>query len=165
MFTWLIWNLRSTQKPARGYFMIVYNHPQLEATKFISNMWVEKPNMSFLVVQGLRICLPASWVRIMLTWFCTRPQAEVFGQPFWTINSGLKSWLQGLCCAVPYEQVKLEEIPRKRLDLILLLRLYFYFPGIVNGLCWWLCVKAKWIKGLKLRRYCEEDFSGENHVT
>ena len=49
-------------------------------------------------------------------------------------NSGLRPWP-----AAPCVQVKLDEAQRKnkRLDFILLLRLYCCFPGIVNELCWW----------------------------
>ena len=40
--------------------------------------------------------------------------------------------------AGPYEQLKLDEAQRNRtrLDFLLLPRFYFYFPGIVNRLCW-----------------------------
>lgn len=48
------------------------------------------------------------------------------------------TWCQASALRTP-EQVKLDwaQRKRKRLDFILLPRFYFYFLGIVNGLCWW----------------------------
>ena len=58
MFSWLIKNLDLHRNLQVVFLMLIYNHPQLEATNFISNLWVDKPNM------GLRIRLPMQEVWI-----------------------------------------------------------------------------------------------------
>ena len=66
--------------------------------------------------------------------FCTRSaELNCWVQPFWE-----EEFWSEASAAAPCVQVKLDEAQRKnkRLDFILLLRLYCCFPGIVSELCW-----------------------------
>ena len=82
---------------------------------------------SWIAVLGAMILHSALW-------------AEVSTQPFHTRESCLMGWVWGLFMKHPVSKWNSTQRKRsnKRLDFILLPRFYYYFQGIVDGLCWWL---------------------------
>lgn len=65
------------------------------------------------------------------------PELRCWAPPFCTRSSGVKGRVRGLCTRPPLRksnQTKHQE-KEKRLGFILLPKLYFYFLGMVNGLC------------------------------